>query len=63
MNIRLRIVIQVTIFTCIVGLALSYLTQIVPNLPKLNFLEAIGVYCLWTPIHNILMRTNEDDYE
>jgi hypothetical protein len=23
------------------------------NLPfKLNFLEAVGVYCLWTPIHH-----------
>jgi hypothetical protein len=60
MKERTQLVINVTIITCIVGLALSYLTQIVPNFPKLNFLEAIGVYCIWTPIHNLLMRRDEE---
>jgi hypothetical protein len=44
----------------VIGLALSYITQIVPQFPKLNFLEAIGVYCIWTPIHNLLMRRDEE---
>lgn len=61
MNFKFRLLIQVTIFTCIVGLALSYVTQLVPNFPKLNFLEAIGVYCLWTPIHNFLVRNDDDE--
>lgn len=60
MNERLRFIIQITTHTCILGLAISYATQIIPNLPKLNFLEAIGVYCLWTPIHNILVRRDDE---
>ena len=63
MNDRIKLALQVTIFTCIVGLAISYVTQLVPNFPKLNFLEAIGVYCLWTPIHNFLIRGNDDEYD
>ena len=63
MNNKIKLVFQVTIFTCTVGLALSYVTQLVPNFPKLNFLEAIGVYCLWTPIHNFLVRGNDDEYD
>jgi hypothetical protein len=60
MKERLHLVTTVTIVTCIVGLALSYVTQIVPQFPKLNFLEAVGVYCIWTPIHNLLMRRDEE---
>ena len=51
---------NVTLVTCVIGLALSYVTQLVPNFPKLNFLEAIGVYCIWTPIHN-LMKNRDDE--
>jgi hypothetical protein len=60
MKERLHLVTTVTIVTCIVGLALSYVTQIIPQFPKLNFLEAVGVYCIWTPIHNLLMRRDEE---
>lgn len=56
---RIKIIMQVTFVTIVVGLALSYVTQIVPVFPKLNFLEAVGVYCIWTPIHNLLMKRNE----
>ena len=59
MKEKLPLLINVTIVTCVIGLALSYVTQIVPNFPKLNFLEAIGVYCIWTPIHNVLMKRDE----
>jgi hypothetical protein len=60
MRNKIPVVVNVTLVTCVIGLALSYLTQIVPNFPKLNFLEAIGVYCIWTPIHNLLMKRDEE---
>jgi hypothetical protein len=53
---KIKILGNILIVTCVVGLALSYLTQII-NLPfKLNFLEAVGVYCLWTPIHHTFSK-------
>ena len=53
---KIKILGNILIVTCIVGLALSYVTQLL-NLPfKLNFLEAVGVYCLWTPIHHTFSR-------
>lgn len=51
----LKVMVNVIFFTCIVGLAISYFTTLLqPYLPKLNFLEAVGVYCLWTPLHHSL---------
>lgn len=53
---KIKILLNILIVTCIVGLALSYITQLL-NLPfKLNFLEAVGVYALWTPIHHTFTR-------
>ncbi len=53
---KIKILLNILLVTCIVGLALSYVTQLL-NLPfKLNFLEAVGVYCLWTPIHHTFTR-------
>lgn len=53
---KIKILLNILIVTCVVGLAISYLTQLL-NLPfKLNFLEAVGVYCLWTPIHHTFSR-------
>jgi hypothetical protein len=50
---KLNIMINVLVFTSIIGLAMSYATTLIqPYFPKLNFLEAVGVYCLWTPIHH-----------
>lgn len=50
---KIKILLNILLVTCVIGLALSYLTQIL-NLPfKLNFLEAVGIYCLWNPIHHI----------
>lgn len=49
---KIKILANIILITCIIGLALSYLTQLL-HLPfKLNFLEAVGVYALWTPIHH-----------
>ena len=48
----IKVMVNVILFTCIIGLALSYFTTLIPGFPKLNFLEAVGVYCLWTPLHH-----------
>ncbi len=56
MKERIHLAITVTIVTCVIGLAVSYITQLFPVLPKLNFLEAVGLYCIWTPIHNLLTK-------
>ena len=50
---NIRIMLNVILFTCIIGLAISYFTTLLgPQFPHLNFLEAVGVYCLWTPLHH-----------
>ena len=53
---KIKILLNILLVTCVVSLAISYLTQLL-NLPfKLNFLEAVGIYCLWTPIHHTFSR-------
>jgi hypothetical protein len=52
---RFKVLFNIMLVTSIIGLAISYLTSLFPNvLPHLNFLEAVGIYCLWTPIHHTL---------
>lgn len=56
---KIKILLNILLVTCVIGLAISYLTQLL-NLPfKLNFLEAVGVYCLWTPIHHTFGRKDD----
>ena len=57
---KLKITFNVIIVTCVIGLAISYLTQLFNVLPKLNFLEAVGLYCLWTPVHNLLIKSRNE---
>ena len=57
---KLKITLNVIIVTCVIGLAISYLTQLITVLPKLSFLEAVGIYCLWTPIHHLLGSLEKD---
>lgn len=57
MNPKLEIVkvtTNVIIVTSVIGLALSYASQLLTLVPDLNFLEACGVYCLWTPLNHML---------
>jgi hypothetical protein len=56
-----KITLNVIIVTSIIGLALSYVTTLIPRLPHLNFLEAVGVYCLWTPIHHFFNTLGKDN--
>ena len=58
---KIKITLNVIIVTCVIGLAISYLTQLIPLPFKLNFLEAIGVYCIWTPIHHYLSSLGKDN--
>lgn len=49
---KIKIISNILVVTCVIALALSSLTQLLDLPFKLNFLEAVGVYCLWTPIHH-----------
>lgn len=60
MNDKLKMLITITAVTCIIGLALSYVTQLAHTPKQLNFLEAIGVYCLLTPIYNYFFTEQQD---
>ena len=62
MNI-IKAVLNVLLVTIIVGLALSYISQLVTAMPDLNFLEAIGVYCLSLPITQLLKSAVGDNDE
>ena len=53
--LKLKVMMNVVLVTTVIGLAISYLTALLPMVfPHLNFLEAVGVYCLWTPLHHAL---------
>ena len=60
---KFKITLNVLIVTSVIGLAISYLTQLITVLPKLTFLEAVGIYCLWTPIHHFLNTIGKDNIE
>jgi hypothetical protein len=60
---KFKITLNVLIVTSVIGLAISYLTQLITVLPKLTFLEAVGVYCLWTPLHHFLNTIGKDNIE
>lgn len=62
---KFKIVINILLVTSVIGLAISYITQLLDVIPDLNFLEAVGVYCIWTPIHHAFISTtseNESQY-
>jgi hypothetical protein len=60
---KLKIVFNVLFVTSIIALAISYLSQLIPVLPKISFLEAVGVYCLWTPLHHYFNTFGKDNVE
>lgn len=57
---RLKTILNVILVTSVVGLALSYVTLVIHAIPDLNFLEAVGVYCLALPITQFLKSPNGD---
>jgi hypothetical protein len=58
---KLKITLNVIIVTCVIGLAISYLTQLIEIIPNVSFLEGVGIYCLWTPIHHYLNTLGKDN--
>ena len=60
---RIKAVLNVLLITSIVGLAISYVSQLLTIMPDLNFLEAVGIYCLTIPVTQLLKSTIEYEDE
>jgi len=60
---KLKIVFNVLFVTSIIGLAISYLSILIPQIPDLNFLEAVGVYTMLLPINEFLKSIMERNDE
>jgi hypothetical protein len=57
---KIKIVTNILVVTSVIALAISYVTQLLSVVPDLNFLEAVGVYCIWTPIHHAFTTINKE---
>jgi len=60
---RLKIVLNVLFVTSVIGLAISYLSILLPQIPDLNFLEAVGVYTILLPINEFIKSILERNEE
>jgi hypothetical protein len=60
---RIKAVLNVLLITSIFGLAISYVSQLLTIMPDLNFLEAIGIYCLSIPVTQLLKSAIENEDE
>lgn len=60
---RLKAVLNILLITTIVGLAISYVSQLLIVVPDFNFLEAVGIYCLGIPVTQLLKSAVGDDDE
>lgn len=59
---KFKIAINVIAVTSIIGLAISYVSILLPQIPDLNFLESVGLYCMLIPVNEFLKSistTNE----
>jgi hypothetical protein len=63
LGLKIRIVFNVLFITTIIGLAISYLTILLPQLPDLNFLESVGLYCMLLPVNEFLKSIFENNEE
>jgi hypothetical protein len=61
MKERIKILLNVFFVTSVIGLAVSYLSILLPQIPDLNFLESIGVYCILLPINEFLKSILENN--
>lgn len=60
---KLKLVFNVLFVTSIIGLAISYLSILIPQIPDLNFLEALGIYTILLPINEFLKSIMERNDE
>lgn len=58
---RIRPVLHIILVTVVVGLAISYTSLLSDLIPDLNFLEAIGIYCLSLPLTQLFKSMIEPD--
>lgn len=63
LGFKIKIVLNVLFITTIIGLAISYLTILIPQLPDLNFLESVGLYCILLPVNEFLKSILENNEE
>ena len=63
LGFKIKIVLNVLFMTSIIGLAISYLTILLPQLPDLNFLESVGLYCMLLPVNEFLKSIFESNEE
>lgn len=63
LGFKIKIVLNVLFMTSIIGLAISYLTILLPQLPDLNFLESVGLYCILLPVNEFLKSILENNEE
>ena len=62
LGLKIKIVLNVLFITTIIGLAISYITLLLPQIPDLNFLESVGLYCMLLPVNEFLKSlTNNDE--
>ena len=60
---RFKVVINILMVTSVIGLAISYVSQLLTVIPDLNFLESVGIYAIWTPIHHAFNIINKNENE
>jgi hypothetical protein len=58
---RFKVIINILAVTCVIGLAISYASQLLSAIPDLNFLESVGIYAIWTPIHHGFNSINKSN--
>jgi|694.fasta_scaffold129184_4 hypothetical protein len=63
LGFKIKIVLNVLFITTIIGLAISYTTILIPQLPDLNFLESVGLYCILLPVNEFLKSMLENNEE
>ena len=63
LGFKIRIVVNVLFITTVIGLAISYVTLLLPQIPDLNFLESVGLYCMLLPVNEFLKSISERNEE
>lgn len=63
LGLKIKIVLNVLFITSIIGLAISYITILLPQIPDLNFLESVGLYCMLLPVNEFLKSILDRDEE
>ena len=63
LGLKIKIVLNVLFITSVIGLAISYITILLPQIPDLNFLESVGLYCMLLPVNEFLKSILERDDE